>query len=194
MERDELKMEEFKYNLICLSGKAGSGKNTVAKHLFGIYNFTGYSYADELKKVLKSVNWNGEKDLKGRKLLQQVGVAFRNYDPYTWINKLIESNKDFRNSNICLVDCRHVNEIKDFARQLKKYNPNYKLNKQININIVGEDYIRREMDAETKNDISETSLDYFKFDYVISNDGSIADLYKKVDSIIYTEFPNLRIK
>jgi len=190
------------YNLICLSGKVGSGKDTVAKYLFENYDFPNFSFATELKYLLLEYGWDGNKDLKGRKLLQQVGLAFRTFAPDFWIDRLINYNREFSSSiiqgrmykNICLVDCRHENEITKFAEKLHMFYPDFNLNKQLNICIKGPNYAHREMDSDTKNDISETGLDNFKFDYVIKNEDTLDSVYTAIDIIMSVEFPNVKKK
>lgn len=190
------------YNLICLSGKAGSGKDTVADYLYYNYDFPRYSFAHELKKLLIEAGWDKNKDIKGRRLLQQIGASFRNYNPYHWIDKLIKCNYKFNTEivmgkmykNICLVDCRHTNEIVDFARRLEYHYPDFHLRKQLNVCIEGPNYAQREMNSETENDISETALNDFKFDYVIKNDGTLEDMYAKIDKMMYVEFPEIKNK
>jgi len=50
------------------------------------------------------------------------------------------------------------------------------------------------MNSETENDISETALDDFKFDYVIKNDGTLEDMYTKIDEMMSIEFPEIKNK
>lgn len=191
------------YNLICLSGKVGSGKDTVAEYLYYNYDFAGYSFADELKKLAREGGWDGEKDLKGRKLLQQLGLTFRNYCPIHWIDRLIKSNYKFNTEiangrmykNICLVDCRHLNEITDFSKRFYRYYPDFILKKQLTICVIGPNRdSTREMDEETKNDISENSLNDYKFNYTIHNNGTLEDMYSVVDEIMLKEFPEIKCK
>lgn len=192
--------KHFKLNIICLSGKVGSGKDTIANYLAKCYNFHKFSFADELKNMLKANGWDEKKDLKGRKLLQQVGLAFRNYDEYYWIDSLIYANYKFVSevgrrftANICLTDCRHVNEIEQFYNRLLMYYPNYRLSKQISIQIKGPNHdISREMDNETLSDISETGLDKYTFNYVINNFSTLEEMYAHTDVIMKTEFPDIK--
>ena len=56
--------------LIGLSGKKRVGKDTVGHWLEIKHEFTRVSFAELLKKQAKRDGWNGKKDEKGRKLLQ----------------------------------------------------------------------------------------------------------------------------
>lgn len=70
-------------------GLAGSGK-TYAATWFRFRTGKGsvWSFAGEIKTIAKSMGWDGVKDDRGRKLLQQIGSAGRAYDPWTWISKM----------------------------------------------------------------------------------------------------------
>jgi dephospho-CoA kinase len=181
----------YKYNVIYISGKVGSGKDTVADYIKENYDFNAFSYATELKETLLSAGWDGKKDLRGRKLLQAVGKALREYDIDNWIKALILNNINFeadvwinKKPNIMLTDCRHTNEIERFVPLMSEYRPLSKCIKSITIRVVSKNSRGRAMDAETTKDISETSLDNYKFDYVIENSGSLFDLYSKIDECL----------
>ena len=47
-----------------------------------------------VKAVAKFMGWNGEKDTKGRKLLQGIGNLGREYDNDAWIELLIKGIED----------------------------------------------------------------------------------------------------
>lgn len=83
---------------ILVSGKAGAGKTTVAKLLkanFAALNYKVgiFPFASGLKLTCLKIGWNGEKDARGRRLLQELGKSGRNYDEDTWVSyteRLIE--------------------------------------------------------------------------------------------------------
>jgi dephospho-CoA kinase len=186
-------------NIIFITGKAGSGKDTVAQHLCSKYNYVIFRYADALKSLLTSAGWDGNKDLKGRKLLQSVGKAFRDYNIDFWVNKVIKQINNIiytrlnidEDINICISDARHLNEINTVVYKLKETNKNIINNYNINIKIIrlinNNRAIDREMDEETKNDISEIGLNDFNFNdyntYTINNIGTMDDLYRTIDKI-----------
>ena len=69
--------------IFLISGKAESGKNTVADFIANYYmksyidknNFIrGVAFADEVKSIAYNLGWDGVKDSKGRELLQQIGA------------------------------------------------------------------------------------------------------------------------
>jgi hypothetical protein len=168
--------------IIGLSGKAQSGKDTVGAALVNKHAFVRVASADALKRIaMRTFNWDGEKDVRGRKFLQDLATAVRGYDPDFWINITIQEinrqqvNLALKNSstaaylqgNFVITDVRYKNE----ADLLKK---------------AGAILIRIEREGiELFNHESETQLDnYEDFDYIISNNGSIEELETRMDIIL----------
>lgn len=186
-------------NIIYLSGKAHSGKSTAAKYISENYHFDEYAYADNLKQILKYAGWNGIKDVNGRKLLQAVGKAFRDYDEDYWIKQLVNNNDDFicnfwdsYKRNIIISDCRHVNELENFEKILLEDSDLF-IQNSVKIKIVRNNNIDDDsMNENTKKDISEISLDeYNKFDYIIENNNSLEKLYNEIDNIMTSKNLNM---
>lgn len=105
--------------IICISGKAGAGKDTVGKCLAEHLNERGrvriMHYADLLKFICRTyLDWNGEKDEHGRRLLQVIGTnGFRVNKPDYWVDFLVSvvfyigNNWDY----VVIPDARFPNEI-----------------------------------------------------------------------------------
>ncbi len=81
--------------IIGLSGKARHGKNTIAE--LAAYPFWAGSevevhevgFADGVKdEARQSYGWSGEKDVRGRTLLQRIGMNRRREDPEYWVKRL----------------------------------------------------------------------------------------------------------
>lgn len=154
---------------ILLSAKAGVGKSTSAKYLANLAE-KGYGYstviapfATGVKQVARdSFGWNGLKDEKGRKLLQDVGQTGRNYDENIWVRKTMEeilpASSHYPYDVVLSDDWRFPNEA-DYIRKLYLYN-------LYTIRLVCPE---REILKGTPlyDDVSETSLDKYKFDYAI---------------------------
>ena len=80
--------------VIGFSGVMGSGKTLAADSLAALLQHTGhtcqtFAFADELKRIARTeFGWDGEKDAKGRKLLQVLGTeAGRVYNSDIWVEK-----------------------------------------------------------------------------------------------------------
>lgn len=184
-----LKDTESKINFILISGKARSGKDTIAKYLIEQYGYTRWAFADKLKEcIYKYSDWDGKKDEKGRKLLQSVGQAFREYDKDNWIKVLakdiVEYIQDYHflsYFNIVISDVRFVNEIETFKKlMLEAFDEN-----NIKFTTIRIDRPIENDNAEWHKDISEIDLDNYKdFDYIITNDSDIDSLYRKIDKLL----------
>jgi len=81
---------------ITISGKAGHGKDTFAKNLKKDLEAQGlrvfiFHYADYIKMLAKEIyGWNGEKDEKGRSILQNLGDKLRSKNKRIIIDELIK--------------------------------------------------------------------------------------------------------
>lgn len=170
---------------ILISGKAGSGKDTIAefmkeeleKHKKKVLII---KYGDAVKWVLRDYfNWDGKKDAVGRTLLQYIGTdVVRAVHPNFWTGIVVgllqafEPRGDF---DIALVpDARFPNEV-DIALQglqncitvrVERTNPD------------GTEWINPALTEEQRKHPSETSLDNYAFDYVVHNDEGL-DLLKE---------------
>lgn len=89
--------------VVMVSGRAGEGKSTFSKYccrfltdysikLSGNQRITAtiVPFAKGVKDAAKECfGWDGKKDRKGRKLLQQVGNTGRDYNENIWANKTV---------------------------------------------------------------------------------------------------------
>ena len=183
-----------------ISGKAGSGKDTIA-------NF----FKDELiasnKRVLvmhfadlvkyyatQYFNWDGEKNEAGRNLLQEIGTTvMRGRYPEYWaeiIGKFIDAYTIPEHSffdYILIPDWRFINEyevVYDYAA--------IQNNETITIRIeryddAGLKWKNPNMTSDQLNHISECELDNFAFNWIIENRGTLEDLKNSVDEILKGE-------
>ena len=176
----------MRFKVIFVSGKVGSGKDTFIERYFQTRKdldrgyFATYTFANELKRMLINAGWDGKKDLKGRKLLQSVGNAFREYQKDYWVNfikraidKEMSLFVDDNGSEIfnvdviylIMTDCRYKNEICDIIDHIEatigqRFDVIYKW-----YYIVGNNHdANREMDNITVKNQSE-----IEFDELISN-------------------------
>jgi len=179
--------------IIGVLGRKGSGKDTVSDYVITKFNFEKMIIAEPLKNACRELfNFSDEQlygDLKEtndpqwevspRKVLQWLGTdVFRNrigeLNPNIgnnfWVNLLkvryLQKLKKNKDSKIIVSDVRFQNEI-DVIHQLGG-----KVIKLTRPSI-------NNVDAHE----SEKNIDNLKGDYDIMNDGSLDELYKKVEEI-----------
>ena len=161
--------------IYAISGKAQHGKDTFAKTLSEELTNRGHRvllihYADLLKFIGKALfNWDGQKDEKGRHILQYVGTdVVRNERPDYWVEFVIDMIELFGENwdYIIIPDTRFPNEID----RLKEHFSNVKYIRVIRPNF------ESTLTDEQKKHPSETSLDAICPDIEIINGGTLEDL------------------
>lgn len=151
---------------IGLVGLAGSGKDAAATELYKM-GFYPASFADPLKALCRSLGWNGEKDEKGRRLLQEVGCAMRHFDPDYWVKQADRNYQ--KEADWVFTDVRFPNEAEMITGRrgilIRINRPNLKL-------------------TQAHEHESEKSIFTFPCHYQVDNDGSLEDLYRSVRLIV----------
>lgn len=163
--------------IIGITGKARSGKDTIADVLVKNYGFVKINYADHLKKctsLLFNFNndqmYNKEKDIidvrynkTPRELLQWFGtdVMRKQFDNDFWINHV---ENQFDNKLLVISDVRFQNE----ADLIKKYNG-------IIIKVTRKNALNNDHESENQN---------IKEDFIIDNDDTKQKLINKINNIM----------
>lgn len=169
--------------VISISGKAGSGKDTVSGMIHDELINSGYSvliihFADLLKYILKEYfGWDGVKNRRGRYLLQYIGTdVVRKADENFWANFVVSFLKFFGMywDYAIVPDARFPNEIEILSANNRDF---------CSINVVNTTPHRELTNAQMAHE-SETALDNYKFDVTLSNDGTLDDLREKVKQIV----------
>ena len=154
--------------VICISGKAGHGKDMAGKFIKECMESYGKivviaHYADLVKYICKTFfHWDGVKDDYGRSLLQKVGTEIvRAENPNYWVDFLISILSMFGGEwdYMIIPDWRYPNEAERFLEVGVE---------TTRIRVVRPDY-ESSLTPEQQSHSSETVLDsYDKFDYTIS--------------------------
>lgn len=169
--------------IINISGKAQHGKDTTALILKEKLESKNKKviithYADLLKYEAKQFfNWDGNKDEKGRQILQYMGTdVIRKINPGYWVNFIKEFMSMFENEwdYVIIPDCRFPNEIEAWGID-NWFN--------IAVRIIRDNFISN-LTPEQLNHPSETALDDYEFDYYIFNSDDINYLNKEVDYLV----------
>lgn len=176
--------------ILLISGLAGAGKTTVSdlikKQINDRYpelKVVTYSLSNPIKYIAQAfMDWDKEKDYKGRRLLQQIGFVGREYDEEIWVKHLLNQlDRNFGDIsriypvNVVLIDdWRFPNELEALRK-----NP---LLDVVSIRIMYRGGLR----DESALDVSETSLpeDESHYDFVIDNGSSLESLTEKVGVLL----------
>ena len=174
--------------IIGIAGKAESGKTTFANILKEELELQHkrvllINYGDFVKFICtKYYNWNGEKDEKGRALLQHIGTEQGRLavNENIWvdmvINTVMVASRDY---DIAIIgDCRFPNE---FERWNEHGIDIYK------IKIERNNYVNH-LTEQQKHHQSETALDNYKKCVIVTNDGTLKDLRQIAKQIIKVNF------
>jgi len=172
--------------LILISGKIGAGKSTVAEYLHneykaGLYHLgTGVrSVTSEIFNINPGIIFNDKmknqtikifdnEKITPRELLQKIGLGIKQIAGNDiWCKKLYSELKNNHDNLIVIDDYRFPEEYDFFV------NKGYKvMGLRINRN-----------NAENNNHLCENQK--LKIDYTISNNGSIEDLHKTIDKLMF---------
>lgn len=161
--------------VILISGKAQSGKDTVAsmlreKLISDNHRVLLTHYADLLKYICCNYfGWDGNKDEKGRQILQYVGTdVIRKRNPTLWVNfvammlRYFHENWDY----VIIPDCRFPNEVTTMVDNGFD---------TIHLRVVRQNF-QSPLSEEQQKHSSETALDDTIPDFYIENTGTLEEL------------------
>lgn len=168
-----------------VSGRAGEGKTAFASFcqdiLVADYQISSaiVPFARMVKETAFFMGWDGEKDSRGRRLLQEVGNAGRAYDIDLWARHAVEFIKqhpaDFE--YVFIDDWRFPNEGKYLQEHFWP---------TITMRVRRPKEFHTLLNTPLYNDVSEISLpdedEYY--DFVIENKGTIDDLENKARKFV----------
>lgn len=155
-------------NVIIINGVGGSGKDTFVKYckdyLRNLYIKTfNLSTVDKVREAAKILGWDGKKDEKSRKFLSDLKDISTEYNsgPFNYINEQIRKN--LNENNVFFVHSREPEEIYKFK--------NYYNEKCLTLLI--------DRGIEINSNHSDKNVKKFKYDIIIENSGSLAELKEK---------------
>lgn len=169
--------------VICISGHAQHGKDTSAVMMKELLESDGYRvlithYGDLLKYICKAFfDWNGEKDLHGRTLLQFVGTdVIRAKAPDFWVAFVAYIIKEFQSTwdYVLIPDCRFPNEVHYMSEAGFD---------TVHLRVVRQNFASP-LTPEQQQHPSETALDHVMPDYYINNYGTLDDLRHVISNLL----------
>ena len=146
-------------------GLAGAGKDTAALALVA-HGWRRVAFADKLKSLAFYFGWDGCKDEKGRKLLQDLGMAARAYNDDFWIIQAFRTALENWHPNV-YTDVRFQNEA-DYIRGR------------------GGIIIRIKKPEQISSSTHESELNQYDIvaDYDVVNEGTVEDLHNIILNIM----------
>lgn len=168
---------------ILISGKAGSGKDTVAgfieDQLTDLKQTVLHTaYGDLVKHVCtKFFGWNGVKDEYGRTLMQTIGTnVARKKDENFWVNATLNLVDMFSSyfDYVIISDVRFPNELTEVKNRYDDV---------LYINVERPNLVSALTENQQKHE-SENSMDGVMPDYTIYNDGDLNDLRMSVIELV----------
>lgn len=153
--------------VIGLAGRAGSGKSTAAKILVGIASGIGrhvlvIPFAGPLKRMAINLGWNGDKDDRGRRLLQDLGQTARAYDQDAWVKMWRQNVPPGDNTFILADDVRFDNEAQEILSMSGRI-----------LEITGR---AMKLSDAAAADVSERGINRSLISHTIDNSGTVGEL------------------
>ena len=169
--------------ILLISGKSASGKDALADALYTeLFNqekkVLRIHFGDPVKWLAKlAYNWDGNKDVAGRELLQTLGTTkMRSYDNTYWariISEYIAAITPYNDFDYVIIpDLRFMSEFETICA----YNNDVVTIRVNRYDTQGRPYYNPKMTIKQLTHISECELDHFNFEYIIENSGSLDDL------------------
>ncbi len=162
--------------IILISGKAGSGKTSLAKRISELLPKTVITSFSKYIKLfaLEMTDWKGNDSDKPREFLQNMGDTLRSIDHNFMCNRLMEDMKVYEMyyDYVIISDVRLVNELEYFTKNNLYETYSIRINSNDN---------RRNLNNSEMNHITETDLDnYNKFNLIIDDN----DIDNNIDKIV----------
>jgi hypothetical protein len=156
---------------IAIGGRMQAGKTTCAEYLAARYGYTRYALADPIKEIARQeFGWDGAKDDRGRRLLQQLGSAGRAYEPRVWLRRFEDWFSSHSHRPVVVDDLRLVDEAAFFKRR-----------GFLTILVVRPGHSAPDGDPSLCEHPTETEIDSAPLDLVIMNAGTIPELHGNLE-------------
>lgn len=175
---------------IAICGRARAGKDEVANRLRLYHDFKTLAFADKMKDLAHRAFPHVERNPKPRRLYQQFGEAICAIDPQVWIRH-VERDMDgyiefiagssYSAANIVITDLRKPSEY-EWARANGFSIVRVSAPEELRLKRAKQSLEKFEP-ADLAHD-TESYVDGFEVDCEIVNEGTLDELYAKVDAVI----------
>ena len=174
---------------IALFGQMRAGKDTVGDYIIKQHKYMPFKFSYGITRIIEDYLPAEMWENKPRKLYQQVGQFMRGIYSDVWIDKTFKDIKEYRAYNrllnnerpIIITDCRQENEAK--ACRDKNY-VIIKVVSDIEKRLARMNKEKDNFSAENLQHETEMAVDKIQADYTIENNGTLEELYNKIDIIL----------
>ena len=150
------------------------GKTTAADRLVERHGFVKYALATPIKEIARSdFGWDGRKDARGRRLLQEIGTVGRHYDRDMWLVRFA-ARLAAEAPPRAVVDDLRLGREEEFLRRLGF----------VCVLVTRPSGLAPRSSDEASGHETETEIGQVDVDAEIDNSGSFEDLYRKLDQLI----------
>lgn len=149
--------------IIIINGQGGVGKDTICGIVNKHYSTKMVSSIDGIKAIAFYGEWDGKKDLKGRKLLSDIKLAFSEYNDLPF-RKMVQEIKIFKNIRYEQILFIHVREPEEIKKLVSEY-------PEIKTLLI----TRGQNTSEFGNMADDNVLNY-NYDFVFENNGKLENL------------------
>lgn len=193
--------------MIAIAGQMRNGKNEIGEYICKKINYTPVSFATPVKKIFCdafSVDMNFVEEWKVkaeppklfnknvRQALQFIGDGFRQIYSDVWVDYAIKNNPDY----CCYMDARYINELYKIKERgginILVWRPGFENNdanqSEAQIKPLLDWYISKNVEGDVNHiDKKDSPSGCEYIDFFIINDGTLENLYNKVDNLILSK-------
>ena len=160
---------------VAIGGRMQVGKTTAADHLVERHGFVKYALAAPIKEIAEGAfGWDGQKDARGRRLLQEIGTVGRNYRGDIWLDRFA-ARLAAEAPPRAVVDDLRLEREEGYLRELGF---------ACVLVTRPAELIPAAGSEEARGHETETEIGRLDVDAVIDNAGSFDDLYERLDRLV----------
>lgn len=168
---------------IALTGRIRAGKDTVAEYLQDSHQFYRFAFGDGIRRVCQIVFPHLLGQGKPRALYQGVGQALREFDQGVWVKYLdrVIERDCWPEDNVVVTDLRQPNEYRYLREKgffIVRVSSSFKT-RFLRAYLQGDTFSVQDFNHET-----EAYVDHFEVDYTLSNDRTVDDLRREIDTML----------
>jgi hypothetical protein len=161
---------------IAIGGRMQVGKTTAADRLVERHGFDKFALAEPIKEIARrEFGWDGRKDARGRRLLQEIGSVGRHYAHDIWLERFAARLTAEDPSRAVVDDLRLAREV-EFLRRLGFRCVLVTRPARLVPRVEGVD--------DTTGHETETEIGQVGVDAEIENSGSFEELYQRLDELV----------